>query len=1617
MACLKSLRWLPVLLGSAVVATTSPGQSPAPFVGTPNRGRKLCASWCASWCKTKQCSHDDCKNCLQSSHSSSHGGTRRCGKSWSAANAACGKSCPHNSDSDCDGSDKCWSDLDLAACESSSATSDAAGFWWDVMPEHGADSETGTHNDWHVLPPVVGTVTPRDEGGSFSFHGMLCLLGGRGKLPIDCFNPATRVWTRSKTTTDDVHHVQPVVYRQEVWIVTGFNGVWPGAWNAKTPEVREHQLDVVMIYSPTRDTMRNGCAIPKQHQRGSAGVVEYEGSFYIAQGATDGHLRKYGARKYEGFSKFTPEGCIWTELPKPAYPRDHYLAALVGSTMVLIAGRESPHFEEESMVAHFNTEPVEYFDLSKQDAGEVWHEGAKIPVPRAGVSVAVDTKRGRVLVAGGESDSNGPGPGCTGTITSKAHDEVDEYDLATDQFTSLPKLLRGRHTAGAALLPMASEEDGLRFVLASGVGCTGGEPAFTDVETFTLHDGSEEAKARVQRAKAHEAAAVKTRLSAVGSTMEGRAVNMGGTLSKGLRTYSDPPIPSAELPDIQSLPRDLRTCLELHLSLFFIEGVHPEYETERHCKNRREDVLPQPVAVVRVQSPREVQLAVLCASASGTPTCARAGQHSSENDSGCTGGMAIDVQDLRAFHVDPATNKTKFGSGYTNGQLYSQLLPYGMTGPGGTVSDVGTGGLFMGCGRGFMTAIVGLACDIIYEIEYVNAKGELKYSSTSNDPDFLWFAKGGGGNFPGIVTRFHVDPPFAPNMYVLDCHVPLSKGKALLKSWTSKIEEFVKPEHQMYTHLSSFEESGTYNLTSICISCSSEQHAWYMARMEEVMAGAGSSVSHGCYFKGHRDYTSQLLLEAGAEFDHVIKDDPRALMDRDEGWGSSVTEAFKTGGFMGSEWQMSDALIEAIHHMIHEDKTHVPYGAGIMIYPLGGPKVIAHGKADNAYGPRDAKWVLHYKHQWTAGNKEQHDIMLEHHHKTEVAFGQHVRCMQFYNYIDNDLACAKTNDEWLAAYFSDVPRMKRIKAEHDPHGVFRSRLWKRRQTHVEIRGEEWYINGRPTYEGITHRRRLLATPLQGTLSTVRMVNAMFDDRNADTRDLWKYPDLGRWNPDRNTHEFVDNLESYAAKGLAAVSISLQGASPCLSPTCGGDLDRRDSSAYNADGSLRHPFFTRLEWIMDEADRLGMVVLLTLFDPQQAERTFRSDNEAVLKAADKVVDWLGQHGYRNFAIDVCNECDRCRVQSSSCSSTRLKLKALNWPHHLKSGYHGELPQLLERVRTRLTAKGISQPVSVSYVAGQVPDTSELAHLDYVDVHANAKWAWQIGSDAGAMTNKVHGLASWSSKKMPLLFEQTAGTAFSHPPINWAISSAPEKTALFDALLEATGGPVVKWSPPPPPPPAPKAPPLPSPVPLPPPPPSPLPLPPPPPPSPLPSPPPPPPPTQTQTQSPMSASSTASSGAIETAAEPTVAKPTAAEMEPATSAPSATMGLKEMPGKVAASPTAVGAAKIGVGVLGGVFLLSALFAMLCRSSGAKNRKSAGGKGATKAKKPKAKRYTTVPDDGNTYAPDSPHIIGDEDDITTEEANSDAEATRKPMKKGKKASNGAKKPTRAAPHEDIL
>jgi len=61
-----------------------------------------------------------------------------------------------------------------------------------------------------------------------------------------------------------------------------------------------------------------------------------------------------------------------------------------------------------------------------------------------------------------------------------------------------------------------------------------------------------------------------------------------------------------------------------------------------------------------------------------------------------------------------------------------------------------------------------------------------------------------------------------------------------------------------------------------------------------------------------------------------------------------------------------------------------------------------------------------------------------------------------------------------------------------------------RKTEVAIVGEQFVINGRPTYAG----RVWHGHTIEGLLINSRMVQAIFDDLNPETRDRWAYPDTG-----------------------------------------------------------------------------------------------------------------------------------------------------------------------------------------------------------------------------------------------------------------------------------------------------------------------------------------------------------------------------------------------------------------------------------------------------------------------------------------------------------------------------
>lgn len=183
------------------------------------------------------------------------------------------------------------------------------------------------------------------------------------------------------------------------------------------------------------------------------------------------------------------------------------------------------------------------------------------------------------------------------------------------------------------------------------------------------------------------------------------------------------------------------------------------------------------------------------------------------------------------------------------------------------------------------------------------------------------------------------------------------------------------------------------------------------------------------------------------------------------------------------------------------------------------------------------------------------------------------------------------------------------------------------KTYVTIKGDDFYINGKITYQGVTwngHR-------IEGLLFNSRMVQGVFDDENPDTRDLFKYPDTGKWDPDRNTNEFLAAMKTWREHGLLAFTLNLQGGSPI-----GYGNHGWVNTAFDEDGNLKKPYLKRLKKILDRADDLGMVVILGYFYQGQDEHL--RDERAVLNAVDNATNWLLRQDYRNVMVEVDNECD-------------------------------------------------------------------------------------------------------------------------------------------------------------------------------------------------------------------------------------------------------------------------------------------------------------------------------------------------------------------------------------------
>ena len=338
-----------------------------------------------------------------------------------------------------------------------------------------------------------------------------------------------------------------------------------------------------------------------------------------------------------------------------------------------------------------------------------------------------------------------------------------------------------------------------------------------------------------------------------------------------------------------------------------------------------------------------------------------------------------------------------------------------------------------------------------------------------------------------------------------------------------------------------------------------------------------------------------------------------------------------------------------------------------------------------------------------------------------------------------------------------------------------------RKTSVSIVGEDFLINGKPTYAG----RMWRGHKIEGLLLNARLVQGIFDDRNAETVNRWAYPDTGRWDAERNTREFMAAMPEWRRHGLLAFTINLQGGAPI-----GYAKDQPwHNSAIEADGSLRSDYLGRLEQIIDKADDLGMVVILGYFYFGQDERL--TNETAVIRATDSATQWLLDKGWRNVLVEIDNECN-VRYHHTILQPTRVH-------------------ELIERVKNA-RRDGRRLLVSTSYGGGTIPKENVVRAADFLLLHGNGV---TNSARIATMVRQTRAVPGYTPK--PILFneddhfyfdkpqnnfiaavsehaswgyfdyrmkDEGPNEGYQSPPVNWGISS-DRKRGYFNLLAEITG----------------------------------------------------------------------------------------------------------------------------------------------------------------------------------------------------------------------------------------
>ncbi|KAK9734434.1 hypothetical protein RND81_04G139300 [Saponaria officinalis] len=213
---------------------------------------------------------------------------------------------------------------------------------------------------------------------------------------------------------------------------------------------------------------------------------------------------------------------------------------------------------------------------------------------------------------------------------------------------------------------------------------------------------------------------------------------------------------------------DFIPCLQSHSKSPIDQSLyHPGTKAftdvlQAYIRNQRFNKvsIPQPLLIIAAKDESHVQATVICAQENDLHIRIRSGGHDYEGLSYRSNEpfVLLDMFNLRAIHIDLATETAWAQAGATLGELYYNIANISSRHafPAGVCTTIGLGGHISGGGYGNLMRKYGLSADHVIDAKVVTANGHILDRKTMGE-DLFWAIRGGGAASFAVVLAWKLE--------------------------------------------------------------------------------------------------------------------------------------------------------------------------------------------------------------------------------------------------------------------------------------------------------------------------------------------------------------------------------------------------------------------------------------------------------------------------------------------------------------------------------------------------------------------------------------------------------------------------------------------------------------------------------------------------------------------------------------------------------------------------------------------------------------------------------------------------------------------------------------------